>query len=105
MPSDQEIYNTVNRVTNTKSLFSMTGYSPKKSPYRNRREEIIGELVEGINKSRLGTKFKPITARWLSIQINRNPFLCGEGGTQELEYLKKESERVGNYKRLFYILK
>jgi len=105
MLSDQEIYNTVNRVTNTKSLFSMTGYSPKKNPYRNRREEIIGELVEGINKLRVGTKIEPITTRTLAIMINRNPFLCGEGGTQELEYLKKESERVGNYKRLFWIIK
>lgn len=105
MYSDQEIHNTITKITNTPSLFSMTGFSTKQSPYKSRRQEIIAELVKGINQSRIGTKYKPITERWLSIQINKNPFLTGDTGTQELEYLLKESNRVGNYKRLFWIIK
>ena len=79
----------------------MSGYSVKKSPYKNRKAEIIAELVKGINLSRIGTKYKPITERLLAIKINRNPFL----NESELEYLLKECNRVGNYKKLFWILK
>lgn len=105
MPSDQEVYNTVNKITNTASLFSMTGYSPKQSPYKRRREEIIADLVKGINQSRIGTKYEPLTERGLAIRINRNPWLTGDTGTQELEFIKKECERVGNYKKLFWCIK
>jgi hypothetical protein len=103
--SDQEIRNTIVNMTDTKSLFSMTGYSSKQSPYKSRREEIIADLVKGINQSRIGTKYKPITEKWLSIRINRNPFLTGDTGTQELGFIKKECERIGNYKRLFWCIK
>lgn len=59
--NDQQLFNTINKITDTKSLFSMSGYSVKKSPYKNRRAEIIAELVKGINISRIGTKYKPTT--------------------------------------------
>lgn len=101
MYSDQEIHQTINKITDTKSLFSMSGYSVKKSPYKNRRQEIIAELVKGINQQRIGTKYKPTTERLLAIKINRNPFL----NEQELEYLLKECTKAGNYKKLFWILK
>lgn len=99
--NDQQLFNTINKITNTKSLFSMSGYSVKKSPYKNRKAEIIAELVKGINLSRVGTKYKPTTEKLLAIKINRNPFL----NEQELEYLLKECNRVGNYKKLFWIIK
>lgn len=103
--SDQEMRNTIVKMTDTKSLLSMTGYSPKQSPYNSRREEIIADLVKGINQSRIGTKYKPITERGLAIRINRNPFLTGDTGTQELDYIRNECNRVGNYKKLFWCIK
>lgn len=102
MPSDQQIHNTINKMSDTKNLFSMTGFSFKESPYRNRRDEIIAEFVKGINQSRIGTKYKPTTAKRLALQINKNPYLKG---TQELEFILKECNRVGNYKKLFWVLK
>lgn len=79
----------------------MSGYSVKKSPYKNRKAEIIAELVKGINLSRIGTKYKPTTERLLAIKINRNPFLT----ESELEFILRECNRVGNYKKLFWCLK
>ena len=99
--NDQQLFNTINKITDTKSLFSMSGYSVKKSPYRNRREEIIAELVKGINISRIGTKYKSTTETLLAIKINRNPML----NESELEYILGECNRAGNYKKLFWIIK
>lgn len=100
--NDLELYNTVNKMTDTKSLFSMTGYATKKSPYKNRRDQLIKELTSGINKLRLVNGYKPITAKWLAIKANMNPFLKSD---DELELVKQECEFKGNYKKLFWILK
>lgn len=102
MYTDQELHKQVSKISDTKNLFSMSGFSFKESPYKNRRAEIIAELVKGINAKRVGTKFKPITERWLAIKCNKNPFLKSDG---ELELLKKDCEKVGNYKKLFWCLK
>lgn len=102
MPSDQEVYNTVNKISNTKSLFSMSGISIKKSLYKNYRDELIGEAVKDINSLRSKTKFKPLTARLLAIKINRNPFLKSNG---ELELVLKECAKKRSYAKLFWILK
>lgn len=100
--NDQQLFDTVNKITNTQSLFSMSGFSVKESPYKNRRDELIKTTVEDINRLRVSTKYKPITARWLSIKCNLNPFLKDDG---ELDFVIKECKRVGNYKKLFWLLK
>jgi len=97
MLSDQELHNTVNNITNRQFYLTF-----KPSKYKNRRDEIIQELVTGINKQRIGTKYKPITAKCLAIKCNLNPFLKD---TTELELVKKECEKVGNYKKLFWLIK
>ena len=80
----------------------MSGFSIKKSPYKNRRDELIKTTVEDINRLRLGTQYKPITAKLLSIKCNSNPFLKS---TDELELLIKECKQKGNYKKLFWVIK
>lgn len=102
MYSDQEAYNKVNKITDTKSLFSMTGFSFKESPYKNKRAELIAEAVKDINLLRLGTKFKPITERLLAIKCNKNPFLKLDS---ELELVIKDCKKKRNYSKLFYVLK
>lgn len=102
MLSDQEIHNTISKIKDTKNLFSMTGFSFKESPYKNRRAELIGEAVKDINLLRAGTKFKPITARLLAIKINKNPFLKSDG---ELSLLLQDCQKKRNYAKLFWILK
>ena len=103
MYSDQELHQTVNKITDTKSLFSMTGFSIKKSPYKNRRDQLIKELVEGINKERSGTNFKPTTPRLLALKINTNPFLSKDDDA--LEEIKKECEKMGSYWKLYWLIK
>ncbi len=103
MYSDQELHQKINKITNTASLFSMTGFSIKKSPYINRRDQLIKELVEGINKERSRTNFKPTTPRLLAIQINKNPFLSKDDDA--LEEIKKECEAMGSYWKLYWLIK
>jgi hypothetical protein len=102
MYSDQEVYNKINKITDTKNLFSMSGFSFKESPYKNRRAELIGEAVKDINTLREGTTFKPITERLLAIKCNRNPFLKSDG---ELELIIKQCRDNRNYAKLFWLLK
>lgn len=70
---------------------------------KTRRDFIIKKAVKEINKLREGTKFKKETAANLSLRINNNPYLCGEGN--DLEYILSECSLKGNYKYLYYILK
>lgn len=35
MLSDQEVHNTISKITDTKNLFSMSGFSFKESPYKD----------------------------------------------------------------------
>lgn len=100
--NDNQLHNTINKITDTKTLFSMTGFSPKKSPYKNKRDELISEAVKDINLLRIGSKFKPLTARLLAIKCNRNPFLKSNG---ELELVLKECAKKRSYAKLFWILK
>lgn len=102
MYCDQDLNNIINKITNTASLFSMTGFSTKKSPYKNRRDELIQTTVENINRLRVGTQYKPITAKWLAIKCNANPFLKD---TTELELVIKDCKTKGNYKKLFWLIK
>lgn len=102
MLSDQEVHNTISKITDTKNLFSMAGFSFKQSPYKNKRAELIGEAVKDINSLRVGTKFKPLTDRLLAIRINKNPFLKSDG---ELEFIIKQCRDKRNYAKLFWILK
>lgn len=101
--NDQQLFDTINKITNTASLFSMTGFSTKKSPYINRRDQLIKELVEGINKERSGSNFKPTTPRLLALQINKNPFLSKSD--DELELIKKQCEAMGSYWKLYWLIK
>lgn len=102
MLSDQDIHNTTVKMTDTKNLFSMAGFSFKQSPYKNKRAELIGEAVKDINSLRVGTKFKPLTDRLLAIKVNRNPFLKSDG---ELEFILLECKKKRNYAKLFWLLK
>lgn len=102
MLSDQELFNTVNKVTNTKSLFSMTGFSIKKSPYKNRRDELVSILTDGINIERTKAGYKNLSKKTIAIKINGNPFLSKDNG--ELELLINECRKKGNYKKFWWVI-
>lgn len=76
-----------------------------KSPtikFRDRRDELVDRLVRGINRLREGTKYKPLTKRFIAIKCNSNPFLVNDG---ELELEISECERKGSYAHFFWITK
>lgn len=72
----------------------------KEVKYKNRRDEIISNMVEEINKLRVGTKYKPVTKRFIAIKVNGNPFLKDDG---ELELIFKECLKKGSFAKLFWI--
>lgn len=106
MPSDQEIYNTINKITNTASLFSMTGYSPKQSSYKDNRAELFYKLLEGLNRDRKRAGFKLITKARLGVVLNTNVLLkVNEAdNNEELHALVEKCEKAGNWKLASWIL-
>lgn len=74
-----------------------------KSVFRSRRDELVSEITAGINASRVGTKFKPITERAVAIRINKNPFLAHDDG--EIAYLLKQCRERGNFSKFFWVTK
>lgn len=75
----------------------------KEAPrFKNRRDELICRLTEGINKLREGTKYKPVTTRFMAIKVNQNPFLKSD---DELELEIKNCESKGSYAHLFWLIK
>jgi hypothetical protein len=68
---------------------------------RGLRDELIQRLTDGINKSRIGTKYKPITEKTVAIRVNKNPFFIGRN--DHLEVLIKECEKRSNYSKFFFV--
>lgn len=99
---DKDISNTVKHMTDTRLLFSKTGYTFKEVKYKTYRDELFYRLLNGMNNKRAKLGFKEISKARLAIAINRNPFLKKDDG--ELELLIKECENKGNYKKAYYIL-
>ncbi len=106
MYSDEEVFNTVNKITNTKSLFSMSGFSTKKSPYKDKRAELFYSLLKGINKEREKAKLKPLTSKRLATALNSNPFLkqSYKGSTEELHTLVDKCTKQGSFKYANWVL-
>lgn len=100
--NDQQLFNTINKITDTKSLFSMTGFSTKESPYENKRDELFYRLLNGWNQDRVRAGYVGLSKARLAIAINRNPFLRTDDDA--LEFLIKECEEKGNYRKAHFVL-
>ncbi len=71
------------------------------SIFRTRRAELIYRLVDGINFSRIGSKYKQVDTKTIGIKCNMNPFLKNDG---ELELLIKECENKGSYSKFWWVV-
>lgn len=80
----------------------LSKFTNSQTEYKNFRDELISRLTDGINKSRIGTKYKPVTKRTIAIKCNKNPFLKSDG---ELELLIKECESKGSYSKFWWVIK
>lgn len=96
----------VNRLQNTNPMKPLTHitYSPTPSTFKSEREELVARLVDGINKERVGTPYKPTTAKRVALLLNRNPWLAGQRNNGEVRLLIKECEKVGHYKKFWWII-
>lgn len=66
---------------------------------RSFRESLINEFIERINKERIGTKYKPVTAKGIALKINMNPFLKQ---SWQLESFLKQCKRAKSFGSCFY---
>lgn len=90
--------------------FSHLTFQPAKGTWR---EEMIKELVEGINKMREAEnwqyvdksgktrKLKPITAKEVALRLNRNPFTKGNKKDGEVAFILKMCKENG-YQQFFF---
>ena len=58
-----------------RNLFQEVKYTPQKTEknFKNWKDELITEFTNGINKSRVGTKWKPVTERLVALKLNSHP--------------------------------
>lgn len=65
----------IDNLGNAHSLFSGLVWEQKKTEknFKNWKDEIITEFTNGINKSRVGTKWKPVTEKLVALKLNSHP--------------------------------
>jgi thermostable 8-oxoguanine DNA glycosylase len=88
------------KVTSTEDIFEhnrKNGYV-----FRNKRDQLIKEAVEHINKLREGTKYRKETPANLAKRVNMNKFLLDDS---ELEYVLKNCRAKNNYSHLYWLIK
>jgi hypothetical protein len=57
------------------SLFQGLNWKIKKTEknFKNWKDELVTEFTNEINKSRVGTKWKPVTERLVALKLNSHP--------------------------------
>lgn len=78
-------------------------YRIQNSIFRSRRDELISRLTDGINMTRVGTKYKPTTTKQIALRVNKNPFF--KGADDELELIIRTCEEKQSYSKFFYMTK
>lgn len=78
--------------------FTVAGRKPvekKKGEPRNWRDEAISEIVEKVNQSRIGTKFKPVTPAAIAVRLEKLK-------KQDIDYLLKRARESDSFSRTFF---
>lgn len=68
--------------------------------FRGARDELVDRLVQGINRERLGTKWKPVSHKTIALRVNNNPTFTGRN--DNLLRLINECEKNGKYSKFFW---
>ncbi len=81
------------------SISSLLNYTPVPSKIVNERQDILAQLLEEINRERIGTKWKPLTGRAIAIKVSHIP-------TKDLYYIlsvgKDYKSRNGSFSKYFF---
>lgn len=71
----------------------------QKTKITNERQFVIKQILEEINKERIGTKYKPMTGRGVAMKVSHIP-------TKDLYYLlsicKDSKNRCGSFSKCFF---
>jgi hypothetical protein len=70
---------------------------------RDKKDCYVKQFRQGINKERVGTKWKPVTDRTIALKINRHPVLKRD--TVEVHQLLKQCKEKGFTKIFFWATK
>jgi len=62
---------------------------------RSKRDDFISRFQERINAERLGTKFKPLTARVVALKVSHLTI-------QDLDYFWKQCDKADNFGKVFF---
>lgn len=73
------------------------GYQPQleKAKGGSERAELIGQFLVRLNQARVGTKWKPLTARAVAVKLGHVP-------TRDLYAFLKECERAQSFSAFFF---
>jgi len=76
-------------------LLQQKNFEKKQGQPRNEREEFLNLALERINKSRQGTKYKPLTYMGLKMKVKHL-------SDQDLKYHYHQCLKSDNFPRLFF---
>jgi hypothetical protein len=71
-------------------------YEIKESTIRDERPHLISQFVEGINRERVGTKYKPMTPRAVAIKLSHIK------EKSDLYYFLKRCEEGDSFGKVFF---
>lgn len=69
--------------------------------FKSRRDELVSNITDYINRERQSAGYKPLTKRVIALQINKNPFLSKDD--DEVDLLYKDCVRKGNFKKFWWV--
>lgn len=78
----------------TAELFQNKQFQKEKTP-RSERADLIERFLTRINAERVGTKWKPLTARAVAIKIGHIP-------TEDLYYCLKQCQQSQSFGKTFF---
>jgi hypothetical protein len=77
------------------SIGTLFSYQPVTTNIVNERQFVLSEILEQINKERVGTKWKPMTGRGLAIKTSHLSL-------SDLKYHHYQCLKAESYGRLFF---
>lgn len=88
-----QTFNDLGKLENIGTLFPL-------KVYKNWRTPFIDEIVQYINEERVGTKYKPVTPRWIAIKTAH--FKTGQDFHFIISIAKDAKRRGDSFSKVFF---
>jgi len=77
------------------NLFQEYKIKEVKSTITNERADLVRQFLEALNRERLGSPYKPLTARGVAVKVGHIP-------TQDLYYFLKKCQEARSFGECFF---